>query len=96
MYHLTVYRPLPTGLQEVHVFPSEVGDLTTDQFVAGIQRLRASYRTSCCHPKANITAVDRLGNVGTCSVDLGNVCKSGRERNVGLWNVSKLGKGEGC
>ena len=71
----------------MHVFPSGVGELTADQFVAGIQRFRASYRASCCHPKANITAVDRLGNIGTCSVDLGNVCKSGKERDIDLGNV---------
>ncbi|KAF0290139.1 hypothetical protein FJT64_011635 [Amphibalanus amphitrite] len=62
-----------SGLQEVHVFPSEVGQLTSGQFAAGSPRLRGRYRASCCHPKANITAVDRLGNIGTCAVDLGNV-----------------------
>ena len=63
------------------MFPSEVGQLTTDQFAVGIQRLRARYSATCCHPKANITAVDRLGNIGTCTVDLGSVCES---REVGL------------
>ncbi|XP_037085519.1 uncharacterized protein LOC119106030 [Pollicipes pollicipes] len=61
------------GIHEVHVFPRNVGQLTTDSFVVGIQQMQATYRASCCHPKANITVVDRLGNIGTCVMDLGNV-----------------------
>jgi len=69
--HVT-FSDIGEGLLSITSRENRYGTLTVGAFNKGAVNtsVQASFKSNCCHPKVIFVGLDRVGNMGTCSVSL--------------------------